>query len=65
MDRAKGGAQGLIDVLRQTFATYGIPDELSSDGGPEFVAHTTRQLLHNWEIHHRLSSVLTATAELK
>ena len=53
VERAKDGAQGLINVLRQT---YGIPDELSSDGGPEFVAHTTRQFLHHWGIYHRLSS---------
>ncbi len=56
VERARDGAQGLINVLRQTFATYGIPDELSSDGGPEFVAHTTRQFLQHWGIHHRLSS---------
>ena len=57
VERAQDGAQGLIKTLRQTFATYGIPDELSSDGGPVFVAHSTRKFLSDWGIHHRLSSV--------
>ena len=42
VERAQDGSKGLIEVLRQTFATYGIPDELSSVGGPEFIAYTTR-----------------------
>ena len=57
VNKAKDGATGLINTLRRTFATYGIPDELSSDGGPEFVAHNTQQFLWTWGIHHRLSSV--------
>ena len=33
--RAQDRSKGLIEVLRRTFATYGIPDG-GPDGGPEF-----------------------------
>ena len=33
---AQAGAQGLIAALRALFATFGVPEEISSDGGPEF-----------------------------
>ena len=37
--------------------TYGIPDELPTDGGSEFVVHITRSFLSDWDVHYRLSSV--------
>lgn len=37
---ASNGAKLLQTTLRHVFATYGIPVELTSDGGPEFTAHT-------------------------
>ena len=55
--RARGGSKGLVEVLRHTFATYGIPDDLASDGGPEFTAHETTKFLRDWRVHHRLTSV--------
>ncbi|XP_071500939.1 plexin-A4-like [Diadema antillarum] len=37
VEEAATGADGLIIALRRIFVTYGISDELSSDGGPELV----------------------------
>ena len=50
------GALGLQDALRTYFATFGVVEELSSDGGPEFTASNTRAFLRKWGVRHRLSS---------
>ena len=50
------GANGLIAALRILFSTFGIPEEISSDGGPEFTASTTADFLKRWGVAHRKSS---------
>ena len=55
-DRHNRGAKGLIAALRRLFATYGVPEELASDGGTEFTAAETQQFLHDWKVSHRVSS---------
>ena len=50
------GARGLIRCLRSFFTTFGVPEELSSDGGPEFTADSTKKFLKQWDVRHRISS---------
>jgi hypothetical protein len=38
------------------FRTYGVPKEISSDGGPPFNSHEYRIFLQDWGIKSRLSS---------
>ena len=53
---AKAGSNGLVAHLRKMFATFGVPEILSSDGGPEFTATATKDFLDRWGVKHRLSS---------
>ncbi len=50
------GAQGLITALRTLFARFGVPEEISSDGGLEFSATATADFFKQWGVHHRVSS---------
>ena len=43
--------------MRNCFSTYGIPEEITTDSGPEFTATETRKFLKSWGTNHRLSSV--------
>ena len=52
----QSGSKGLVACLRTFFATFGVPEELSSDGGPEFVASNTQAFLTRWGVQHRKSS---------
>ena len=50
------GPTYLIHHLRSFFTTFGVPEELSSDGGPEFNASCTEAFLHLWGVRHRICS---------
>ena len=60
VERSRDGAAGLISSLQQTFTTYGTPEELASDAGPEFTATITQRFLKEYGVHHRLSSIAFA-----
>ena len=43
-------------TLLKWFATYGVPEEISSDGGPPYNAHDFVSFLRTWDVRWRLSS---------
>eukprot|EP00794_Sanderia_malayensis_P015539 gene15539-17124_t len=47
------GSAGLICHLRKFFATFGVPQELPSGGGPEFISPSTENFLRTWNVRHR------------
>ena len=49
-------AKGLCQALRQLFTTFGVPEEISSDGGPEFIAGESKDFYRRWGVNHRISS---------
>ena len=57
IERATNGSTGLIECLRRTFSTFGVPDELTSDGGLEFTSRLTQKFLQDWGVRHRRTSV--------
>ena len=63
--RSEGGADGLVKRLRESFVTFGVPEELTSDGGPQFTAGKTQQFLKSWGVQHRLTSVANPHANCR
>ena len=57
VERSCNGATGLVGNLRSIFVTFGIPEDITTDGGPEFTASVTRKFLADWGVHHRTSTV--------
>lgn len=47
----------LISELKKHCSTFGIPEELSSDGGPQFTSSETQKFMNDFGIRSRISSV--------
>lgn len=50
-------ATTINSILRRYFTNFGVPEELSSDGGPPITAHEFDNFLKSWNVSHRISSV--------
>ena len=50
------GSRGLMSLLKRFFGTFGVPVEISSDGGKEFTSDETGDFFQRWGINHRVSA---------
>merc|ERR1712235_55882 len=55
-----GSSRQLLNQLREYFATFGIPEELATDGGLTYTSAETQKFLSDYGVRHRLSSVAYA-----
>ena len=49
-------SSSLIAEFRKLFGSYGVSEEISSDGGPQFTSSSFQQFLKNWGVNFRISS---------
>ena len=49
-------SRGLKSCLRKFSAIFGLSEELSSDGGPEFASSVSAEFFRTWNVKHRISS---------
>ena len=46
----------MVQFLRKHFENFGVPEDFTSDGGPEFAAHETQTFLKRWGVVQKLTS---------
>ena len=53
----KANDQAIIDFLYgEIFTHFGVPKEVVTNGGPQFVSHQFEAFLHKYHIQHRIAS---------
>ena len=54
--RQNGKFMTLVRTCRNLFAQFGVPEEVSFDGGPPFNSYEWRKFLNQWDVRPRKSS---------
>ena len=45
----------LLSTCHSLFIAYGAPEEISTDGGPQFMSNEFQNFLHQWGVRHHQS----------
>eukprot|EP00253_Pinus_taeda_P008113 PITA_08113 len=48
--------ESVIQFLLQLFVRYGLPREIITDGGPQFVGNRIAETLNNYHVQHKMTS---------
>ena len=52
----EASSKDLMKVFRDVFTTFGVPQEVTTDGGPQFISHDLVSFLEKWGVKHRKSA---------
>lgn len=63
--QSRNASTGLRSVLREMFATFSVPEEITTDGVPQYVAGETQEFFKTWGVRHRISSVANPHANCR
>ena len=55
-DKGEFDGKTLEKLLREFFMTFNIPEEISTDTGPQMMSEAVQNCLSRWGVKHRLSS---------
>ena len=55
----------LMKRFRDIFTTFGVPQEITTDGGPQFSSHDLVLFLEKWGVQHRKSAPYNPHANLR
>ena len=61
----EASSKGLIKVFGDIFITFGVPQEVTTDSGPQFISHELASLLEKGGEKHRRSSPYNPHADLR
>ena len=53
----KGGAVDLVRIFSRLFQDMGVPESLTTDGGTVYMSQSFQELLEQYKVKHRVSSV--------